>query len=456
MGMSSADTLREILDSVAKRGLSRRLVSLCIPAKSRSPEVFSRARIGGSLTFWDGGRSDPRGVRYAGRGEALRVDVSGEDRLPKLRAEAEHALSQVENLGPPGAPLRLFVGVAFRSDEVRPVRWAGFADASLALPRWLYAVSEQGAHLRLTLSQHDLGSRDAILAELAAIEAALDSADDRSPSPPFFRDLAVDDDRFGDCIRDALDRIASGSLVKVVAARSTHRRALDTIDVVDVLGALGDGYSDCARFAFERAGSVFLGASPEKLVSLAESVVAIDGLAGSMPRDATPDDAASRALLASPKDRHEHELVVSAIAEAVKPLCDSIEVPLEPRVRSLPNVHHLWTPITARARKDVHILDLVAALHPTPAVCGAPRDRALAWIAEREIDARGWYAGAVGWMDARGEGSFAVALRSGLVRGAEAWIYAGVGIVKGSDVGREIAEASAKQRPMMKALGADA
>src|SRR5207247_1750932 len=104
-----------------------------------------------------------------------------------------------------------------------------------------------------------------------------------------------------------------------------------------------------------------------------------------------------------------------------------------PRIRTLKNVHHLWTPVHARLASGVHVLELVRALHPTPAVCGAPRDAALRWIGAHEPLGRGWYTGAVGWFDARGDGAFSVAIRAAVVEEGEAWLYAGAGIVDGSD-----------------------
>jgi isochorismate synthase len=180
--------------------------------------------------------------------------------------------------------------------------------------------------------------------------------------------------------------------------------------------------------------------------------VETDGLAGTAKRGA--DDASiMRALLESAKDRHEHALVVRAIADVLGPRVSSLKVPAEPRIRSLRNVHHLWTPICAVLRDETHVLSLVGALHPTPAVSGTPRERATSWIAAHEPTARGWYTGAVGWIDAAGDGDFVVAIRAGLLGPNDVWLYAGAGIVEGSDPLAELAETRAKQAPMLAALG---
>jgi isochorismate synthase EntC len=147
--------------------------------------------------------------------------------------------------------------------------------------------------------------------------------------------------------------------------------------------------------------------------------------------------------------------VVEAIREALAPLCSSLEVPTEPRIRRLRHVLHLQTSITGRLDSDVHVLDLVEALHPTPAVGGVPTIEALRCIAELESQPRGWYAGPVGWFDQTGDGEFAVAIRSGLVRGRHAFVYAGAGIVRDSDSTKEYEETGLKQRALLDALGVD-
>jgi menaquinone-specific isochorismate synthase len=255
-------------------------------------------------------------------------------------------------------------------------------------------------------------------------------------------------------VRDALARIAEGELDKVVLAAPSLAEAAQPIAIPRVLARLGEGYSGCARFALERGGAVFAGASPERLVAASGRAVEADALAGSTPRRLDGDAAAARELLASAKERREHALVVEAVAAALGPVCEAIEVPAVPAVRTLRNVHHLWSPIAGRLAAPAHLLDLAHRLHPTPAVCGTPRPAAIRWIRAREPAPRGWYAGAVGWIGAGGEGALWLGIRAALIEGRRAWLYAGVGLVEGSDPDAELAEARAKRRPMLTALGA--
>ena len=160
-------------------------------------------------------------------------------------------------------------------------------------------------------------------------------------------------------------------------------------------------------------------------------------------------------MMASSKEREEHQLVVQAILKALEPFCDSLRSAPEPSVRELPNVLHMQTPIEGHLRDSTHILSLVQALHPTPAVGGVPTNEAIQWIVEHEALARGWYSAPVGWTDAAGDGEFVVALRSGLLRDGKAWVYAGAGIMADSDPDAEYAETELKMQALLGALHGD-
>jgi salicylate biosynthesis isochorismate synthase len=180
-------------------------------------------------------------------------------------------------------------------------------------------------------------------------------------------------------------------------------------------------------------------------------------LAGSTPRGATPDEDArlGQALLDDPKERAEHDYVVQAIREGLIDVSSRLVADAEPRLRRLANVQHLWTPVRAEVGRDTSVLDIVARLHPTPAVGGFPRPAAMTLIREREQLDRGWYAGPIGWLNRAGEGEFVVGLRSALLRERTATLFAGCGIVAGSEPAAEFAELGWKLRPMLAALGVD-
>jgi isochorismate synthase len=179
-------------------------------------------------------------------------------------------------------------------------------------------------------------------------------------------------------------------------------------------------------------------------------------LAGSAPRGRTREEDAHIAdqLLRDPKERAEHAVVVDALRDGLRELCTRVVADAQPRVQALSNVQHLLTRVRGEVRPGDGILDFVGRLHPTPAVGGFPTPRALELIRNLEALDRGWYAGPIGWVDARGEGEFVVALRSALLRGQTATLFAGCGIVANSDPSAEYAEWGWKVRPMLAALGA--
>jgi isochorismate synthase len=227
------------------------------------------------------------------------------------------------------------------------------------------------------------------------------------------------------------------------------------VSLETALRRLASDYRGCAVFAFAVGDACFMGATPERLVAVHDSTATTMALAGSFPRGASPDEDARLAerLRHDPKERLEHALVVDALREDLAPVCLRVVADAEPRIHALANVQHLVTPVRAQLRAGNGVLDVVRRLHPTPAVGGYPRERALELIREREGLDRGWYAAPLGWADARGDGEFVVGLRSALIRDGTATLFAGCGIVGASDPETEFAELGWKLRPMRNALG---
>jgi isochorismate synthase len=257
-------------------------------------------------------------------------------------------------------------------------------------------------------------------------------------------------------VREAVGRIRAGRLRKVVLARSVlveAGRELDPRQLARRLRAV-----DPEHFAFAApagSGGVLVGASPELLVRRAGRAVESAPLAGSAPRSGDPeqDRAHAEGLLASGKEREEHAVVVEAVARALRPFCEELAWDPEPVLLSTANVWHLATRFRGVLREPApSALELVGALHPTPAVGGTPRGEALRTIAELEPFDRGAYAGPVGWMDARGDGEWAIALRCAELRGSTARLFAGAGIVAGSEPERELEETERKFRAFLDSL----
>jgi isochorismate synthase len=205
----------------------------------------------------------------------------------------------------------------------------------------------------------------------------------------------------------------------------------------------------CARFCFRFGPDAFVGATPERLILLSGRDLQTEALAGTFRKN-TAEFATE--LLRSPKEHSEHAPVLSAIVEQLGPLCTKLQYSSEPELRTLPHLLHLRTPITGTLRSDLHVLDLVELLHPTPAVGGSPRRAALDWIAREEGFQRGWYASPIGWFQGNGDGEFEVGLRSGVLSGNTATLFAGGGIVAGSGADHEFAETQLKLLGLRSAL----
>lgn len=255
-------------------------------------------------------------------------------------------------------------------------------------------------------------------------------------------------------VEEAARLARSGRVRKLVLARSVRAEYPDRIEPIAVLAWLREHYPGCNIFAARRGESTFLGASPERLVSLRNGVVNSGSLAGSRPRGETEheDDALAAQLLSSAKDLEEHGIVVEAITESLRDICNDIESG-GPGLLRLENVQHLYTPVRAKARPGCTVLDLVERLHPTPAVGGWPRAEAPRLIRQLERMDRGWYAGPLGWMDSSGDGEFAVAIRSALLTNNVATLFAGCGIVGDSDPELEYEESKVKLNPLLSAIG---
>jgi isochorismate synthase len=248
-------------------------------------------------------------------------------------------------------------------------------------------------------------------------------------------------------------------LRKAVLARALDLDFEAPIQVERIVRNLAAGNPRHFTYATELPGGrTLVGATPELLLSRAGDSVFTTPHAGSMPRSADPeaDRANGEALLASSKDQEEHAVVVEYVVEALRPFCRRLDVPTAPELVSTPAIWHLRTAITGELiDRDVTALDLAAALHPTPAICGTPTAAARDLVQELEPFDRGYYAGTVGWVDASGDGEWAVAVRCAEITSSTMRLYAGGGIVPASDAQAEFDETVAKLRTLLGAMGLD-
>ena len=384
-----------------------------------------------------------RGEGLIGWGEAARVTLpAGEDRFTVaekwLRSVLEGASTEDE-VDVPGSG-----AVAFGSFTFDPA-----SDGSvLVLPRVVLGRRNGQAWLTTIGEPGDPGRPVPV-----AAPGAVRWHDGSLTAPQWQRAVVA-----------AVEAIRAGRLRKAVLARDLYATAAQPLDVRALLHRLAARYPDCYTFA---CGGM-VGATPELLIRREGTEISALVLAGTTPRGraAAEDEALGAALLRSAKNTEEHAYAATGVREALAPLCERLAADPRPFLLRLANVQHLATAVTGTLApaKPAHrgpagrtdsvpsALAVAAALHPTAAVCGTPADAAMELIRELEGMDRGRYAGPVGWVDARGNGEWGIAMRCAEIDGSRARLFAGCGIVSGSDPAAELAEAQTKFRPMQDAL----
>lgn len=364
----------------------------------------------------------------AGRGVAQRVDVPSTDRDGlALVTEALAALEVDDDVGRPGTGPVAFAAIPF--DPSSP--------ATFVVPEITVGHAADGTRWVTRVGGSDID----VLAPVV----------DEPRARRFEVEAVQDPDWWKERVRFATKSIADGEFEKVVLARELRVTADAPISRIGLLRRLRRTFPGCFSFA---VGSM-VGASPELLVSRAGEMVHAHPMAGTAPRggDPTTDARLAASLLASTKDRAEHQITIDMVWETLLPYCSYVDSEPEPSVVAVANVQHLASLVEGRlSQPAASVLELVSALHPTPAVSGWPLAPALAHLAAHEGLDRDRYAGAVGWVDAAGNGTWSVGIRSAILDGATARLFAGVGVVSDSDPEAELAETDAKFQAVLASI----
>jgi menaquinone-specific isochorismate synthase len=368
-----------------------------------------------------------------GLGEALRIELPAPwpDHVG-LVGEALAAIERDDEVDSPGSGPVAFGALPF--DRRAP--------ASLVVPRVVFGRTAEGARWTTTVAPRGVGVDVDVAAEQGADGEPPGELAVRSVRPP---------ELWCTSVAQATDRIRAGDLTKVVLARELSVTTDRPIDAGALLGRLRAAYPAALCFAVDG----FVGASPELLVSRVGDIVRAQPMAGTTARTGEPETDQRRAaeLLSSDKNRVEHQITVDMVHDTLLPWCSFLDSEPTPAVVAAGPVQHLASIVEGRlSRPAAAVLDLVAALHPTPAVGGWPRDAALALIDELEDAGRGRYAGPVGWTDAAGNGAWAVGIRAVELDGTTARVFAGVGVVADSDPLAELEETRSKAQAMLGAI----
>jgi menaquinone-specific isochorismate synthase len=380
-----------------------------------------------------------RGEGLVGWGEADRLEVSGPRALEEAAAWWADRCARTEAhdpLGVPGSGPVVFASIAFDPNASTSV---------FVVPEVI--VGRRDGQTWVTVTGE--ADEDRAVVETSPQEAAT------SIGRLAYADGALDPVAWCGAVAAAVQRIDAGALDKVVLARDLLVSADRPLDPRRLLLRLAERFPDCWTFAVEG----LLGATPELLLRRTGRRLDARVLAGTAPRGAgADDDRLAAGLQSSVKDHTEHAYAVDSLADALRPYCEELVVPEQPQLLTLPNVRHLASDVHGRQRNGdaTGLLELVGAVHPTAAVCGSPTPQAARLIGELEGMDRGRYAGPVGWLDARGDGEFGLALRCAQLTGADdgrqARLFAGCGIISGSDPIAELAETQAKLAAFQAAL----
>jgi salicylate biosynthesis isochorismate synthase len=348
-------------------------------------------------------------------------------------------------------------GFSFADDGATGSEWRSFPPMSLHVPE--LALARTAGRTFMTVAVN-VAAGDEVESHLAAVARRL--AELRHPAGAgdggaiaAERSSRHSPDHYRSAVATAVTRIRAGELEKVVLAREVDVRAAKPHSTAAVYRRLRERFPSCLVFCVGRGEDAFLAASPELLVRREGLSVSTVALAGSAPRgtNATDDVRLGRDLLDSAKNRGEQSIVQRRIERALRPHCVWVVTAEEPQLTRIANIQHLASAVRGRLVRPISALQLAGILHPTPAVAGEPLARAKALIDSLEGFDRGWYAGAVGWLDGNEDGEFFVSLRSALLSGGLARCYAGVGVVSDSTPEGELAETDFKLEALLPALG---
>jgi menaquinone-specific isochorismate synthase len=358
-------------------------------------------------------------------------------------------------------PPRVFNAVGFGGRERETVHpappWNDFDGAWACIPRLSYVTRrvDDGTATRacfcLTLSPGDVAALDELLSRVGALGRRLRGLSLRPGVPSGASAAAASSDhgKWLVQVERALVGLAQGEFDKVVAARPARLVFHREPSIAHTLAALAAKHPESTRFAFFRGPSVFLGATPERLITKVGLTLETAALAGTVWSQASDRGALDVAKRFGTKEYTEHSPVLDTIVSALRPVCSELTNDAVPEVCAQSHVFHLKTVVRGTLSAPTHVMSLVRRLHPTPAVAGRPTEAALKWIRTHETFERGLYAGPVGWFDAHGDGQFDVALRSGVIRGSEVTVFGGAGLVNGSEPAKEFDETAQKMQVLL-------
>ncbi len=460
-----SDSFKAFLHALAQeKENAQRLVSITLPIAPIDPLVALEQHSDEEDKFyWDHPENK---ISISAAGKVAELKATGTERFDEIAIqtrELSNSISAYTSISHQMAGPLFLGGYSFGDHNVGQI-WKHFGAARFVLPEWILVRSGHIYMLTLILERGSKEVHDIYMEIIERVTDFLNIAgncsikpDSSKPAQNILCNLqsVFEKSVWLERVKRAKDLIQENEFDKIVIARSIEMESQFDLTPTLLSYSLRQTYPECYNFIIQvDKDTSFIGATPERLASFENGVFKTESLAGSTSRgkSASEDAALAQSLMQSEKDLEEHQFVVRAIDDSLAPYSYRVEHPNQPLIKKLNNVQHLFTPISASIKDGVQIHDLLRQLHPTPAVGGYPKERAIPYIQEIEQIERGWYSAPVGWYNLNGCGEFAVAIRSALIHKNKAHLFAGCGIVENSDPESEWRETLMKFQPMTSAL----
>lgn len=449
--------LEEAIQRLRTSGNDMQLVSFTKQITKADPLHFFEAAkyMDKDRTFWTSTTDDFYLVGVGNACEIIATDSrykETEDKWKKILEEAIiHNPYEVAGTG-----IVTMGGMAFDPKKKQTELWHKFKPSHFTLPEMMLTKSDNGFYFTINIQVKKDDHPVQLATHLNCLEKQLFNHQTIGSNHLFIKEKEnIEADQWKKSILHATEEIRQSNIEKIVLAREVRLIFNKEADITVTLQGLIQTQPNSYIFAFEKGEDCFVGATPERLVKLEKQQLLSTCLAGTAARGKTmeEDQKISNGLLHDKKNRQEHDFVVQMIKEGIKDYCTNLNIPNEPVIYPLKNLQHLYTPVTATLKNGYSIFDIIKQLHPTPALGGTPKLDSLSYIRDHELLDRGWYGAPIGWMDSNQNGEFAVAIRSGLIQGDEASLFAGCGVVKDSDPEAEYEETNIKLLPMLSVLG---
>lgn len=387
--------------------------------------------------------------------------IGHEDRFEQLQKEWKNILQEAiihDHFKDVGTGLVALGGMSFDPKREKSGLWAKYPTSQLTIPAYMVVKNNSNYYLTMNRYLTNKDNIEQIIHEVNMMEKILlTETEHHHSTQKVIAKKEIAPNTWKKTVQKAVDEIKQNRAKKIVLAREMRLKLNKDANIAGMLKKLINTQPNSYIFAFEQGDNCFLGATPERLVQVQGDKLLSTCLAGTAPRGKTKEEDATiaRSLLFDQKNREEHDYVVQMIKQNIEKYCEAIDIPKEPVIYPLRNLQHLYTPVTAKLKPSYTVFDIIKKLHPTPALGGVPREKALAFIREEERLDRGWYGAPIGWLDSNKNSEFAVAIRSGLIQKDEVSLFAGCGVMRDSDPEMEYDETNVKFLPMLHIMEAN-